>query len=128
MHMEAGEWRRTATTWNSLTRQCKSGKKHKSYVRDLVGLPAEMIKEVAADIGKYRERLLKCLCDDNQLVVAHALLVLKRANDPMLTELPKELLNRHGKITLRIGSFSETMELGAFARMLKKEAATGVRV
>ena len=103
--------------------------KKAQVVRERPGWPpAEMIKEVAADIGKYRERLLKCLCDDNQLVVAHALLVLKRANDPMLTELPKELLNRHGKITLRIGSFSETMELGAFARMLKKEAATRVRV
>ena len=90
--------------------------------------PAEMITNVAADMGRYRERLLRCLFDDNQLVVAYAMLVLKRVNDPMLKELPKELLNRHDKITLRIGSFSETMELGAFARMLKKQAATEVRV
>ena len=87
---------------------------------------AEMIKEVAAEIGKYRERLVRCLHDDDQLLVAYALLVFKRAHDPILKELPPELLNRHNKITVRTGSFSQNMELGAFARMLKKEAATKV--
>ena len=87
---------------------------------------AEMIKEVAAEIGKYRERLVRCLHDDDQLVVAYALLVFKRAHDPILNELPEEILNRHNKITVRTGSFSQNMELGAFARMLKKEAATKV--
>ena len=77
---------------------------------------------LAADIGKYRQQLVKCLLDDEQLVVAHALLVLKRADDPMLRELPEQLLNRREKITVRSGSFSEKMELGAFARMLKKQA------
>ena len=106
--------------------------KKAQVVREISGKvewpPAEMIKNIAADMGRYRERLLMCLFDDNQLVVAYAMLVLKRVNDPMLKELPKELLSRHDKITLRIGSFSETMELGAFARMLKKQAATKVRV
>src|SRR5215467_10889121 len=87
---------------------------------------AEMIKEIAAEIGKYRERLVRCLHDDDQLLVAYALLVFKRAHDPILNELPMELLNRHNKITLRTGSFSQKMELGAFARMLKKEAAARV--
>jgi hypothetical protein len=87
---------------------------------------AEMIKEVAAEIGKYRERLVRCLHDDDQLVVAYALLVFKRAHDPILNELLRELLNRHNKITVRTGSFSQSMELGAFARMLKKGAATSV--
>jgi len=87
---------------------------------------AEMIKEVAAEIGKYRERHVRCLNHDDQLLVAYALLVFKRAHDPILGELPKELLNRHNKITVRTGSFSQTMELGAFARMLKKRAAAGV--
>ena len=35
---------------------------------------AEMIQVLAADIGKYRQRLFKCLFDDEQLVVAYALL------------------------------------------------------
>ena len=90
--------------------------------------PAEFVEEIAADIGRYREQLLKCLSDEHQLVVAYALLVLKRANDPTLKELPRELLNRHGKITILMGGFSDKMELGAFARMLKKEAATKGRV
>jgi hypothetical protein len=87
---------------------------------------AEMIKGIAAEIGKYRERLVRCLHDDDQLLVAYALLVFKRAHDPILNELPEELLNRHDKITVRTGSFSEKMELGAFARMLKKGAAPRV--
>jgi len=85
---------------------------------------AEMIKDIAAEIGKYRERLVRCLHDDNQLLVAYALLVFKRVHDPILKELPAELLNRHNKITVLTGSFSEVMELGAFARMLRKQAAT----
>jgi len=88
---------------------------------------AEMIQVLAADIGKYRQQLVKCLFDDEQLVVAYALLVLKRADDPMLKELPEQLLNRREKITVRSGSFSEKMELGAFARMLKKQACRAAR-
>src|SRR5262249_39765191 len=38
---------------------------------------AEMIKEVAAEIGKYRERHVRCLNHDDQLLVAYALLVFK---------------------------------------------------
>lgn len=41
---------------------------------------------------------------------------------PVFTELSTEVLNRHEKITIVRGSFSEKMELGAFARMLQKEA------
>jgi len=81
-----------------------------------------MIQLLAADIGRYRQRLFKCLFDDEQLVVAYALLALRRADDPMLKELPEQLLNRREKITVRSGNFSEKMELGAFARMLKKQA------
>jgi hypothetical protein len=88
----------------------------------MVGPAAEMIQVLAADIGKYRQRLFKCLFDDEQLVVAYALLVLKWADDPMLKELPEQLLNRREKITVRSGSFSEKMELCAFARMLTKQA------
>jgi hypothetical protein len=102
--------------------------KNAQVVREVSGKikapSVEMIKEVAAEIGKYRERLVRCLHDDDQLLVAYALLVFKRAHDPILKELPAELLNRHNKITVRTGSFSQKMELGAFARMLNKEAAT----
>ena len=84
---------------------------------------AGMIQVLAADIGKHRQRLFKCLFDDEQLVVAYALLVLKWADDPMLKELPEQLLNRREKITVRSGSFSEKMELGALARMLRSKHA-----
>ena len=40
-----------------------------------IAWPAEeMIQVLAADIGRYRQRLFKCLFDDEQLVVAYALL------------------------------------------------------
>ena len=85
--------------------------------------PSEaMVRTIADEIGKYRERLMECLSDESQLVVAYALLVLSKVNYPALNELPTELLTRHEKITVRSGSFSDKMELGAFARMLRKEA------
>src|SRR5215472_6553287 len=85
--------------------------------------PSEaMVRTIADEIGKYRERLMECLSHESQLVAAHALLVLRKVNDPALKELPTELLTSHKKITVRTGSFSETMELGALARMLRKEA------
>jgi hypothetical protein len=85
--------------------------------------PSEaMVRTIADEIGKYRERLMECLSHGPQLVAAYALLVLRKVNDPALKELPTELLTSHKKITVRTGSFSETMELGAFARMLRKEA------
>jgi hypothetical protein len=85
--------------------------------------PSEAMVRTIADEGeKYRERLMECLSHGSQLVAAYALLVLRKVNDPALKELPTELLTSHKKITVRTGSFSETMELGAFARMLRKEA------
>jgi hypothetical protein len=85
--------------------------------------PSEaMVRTIADQIGKYRERLMQCLCNESQLVASYALLVLRKVNDPALKELPTELLTSHKKITVRTGSFSGTMELGAFARMLRKEA------
>jgi hypothetical protein len=85
--------------------------------------PSEaMVRTIADEIEKYRERLVGCLSHESQLVAAYALLVLSKVNDPALNELPTELLTCHEKITVRSGSFSHKMELGAFARMLRKEA------
>jgi len=85
--------------------------------------PSEvMVRTIADEISQYRERLMECLSHESQLVAAYALLVLRKMNDPALKELPTELLTSHKKITVRTGSFSETMELGALARMLRKEA------
>jgi len=85
--------------------------------------PSEaMVRTIADEIGKYREQLMECLSHESQLVVAYALLVLSKVNYPALNELPTELLTRHEKKTVRSGSFSDKMELDAFARMLRKEA------
>jgi hypothetical protein len=65
---------------------------------------------------------MELLSHESQVVAVYALLVLRKVNDPALKELPTELLTSHKKITVRTGSFSHTMELGAFARMLRKEA------
>ncbi|MBO0756038.1 MAG: hypothetical protein J2P54_09270 [Bradyrhizobiaceae bacterium] len=85
--------------------------------------PSEaMVRTIADEMDKHRERLAECLSHESQLVAAYALLVLRKVNDPALKELPTELLTSHKKITVRTGCFSETMELGALARMLRKEA------
>jgi hypothetical protein len=93
------------------------------YNPSRAGSPSEaMVRTIADEIDKYRERLVQCLFHESQLVTAYALLVLRKVNDPALGELPTGLMTRHEKITVCCGSFSDKMELGAFARMLKKEA------
>ena len=85
--------------------------------------PSEaMVRTIADEIGKYREQLMECLSHESQLVAAYALLVLRKVNDPALKELPTELLASRKTMTVRSGSFSNKIELGAFARMLRKEA------
>jgi hypothetical protein len=63
-----------------------------------------MVRTIADEIGKYRERLMECLSNESQLVAAYALLVLRKVNDPALKELPTELLSSHKKITVRTGA------------------------
>ena len=47
--------------------------------------PSEaMVRTIADDIGKYRERLMECLSHKSQMVAAYALLVLSKVNDRAL--------------------------------------------
>lgn len=85
-------------------------------------LESKMVQDIVEEFPKYRERVVDALLDRSQLVVAYSLLVLRNANDPVLKSLPNKLLSRCEKITIRTGSFSNKMELGAFARQLAKSA------
>jgi hypothetical protein len=59
-----------------------------------------MVRTIADEIDKYRERLVQCLSHESQLVTAYALLVLRKVNDPALGELPTGLMIREEKITV----------------------------
>jgi hypothetical protein len=67
------------------------------------------------------EKLLELLNHPHQLVVAYALLTLDRMESSTLKNLPEELLKRKEKVSLITGSFSQKMELGAFARHIQKK-------
>lgn len=69
-------------------------------------------------------KLIELLKAENQLVVAYSLLTLELMNSSALGTLPDDLLERKAKVTIREGSFSDQMELGAFARHVKKRWRT----
>ena len=71
------------------------------------------------------DSLISLLSSSSQLVVAHALETLKLQGSPVLTELSDELCDRREKVTFQHGSFRTSMDLGGFARQIRKEAQKG---
>jgi hypothetical protein len=62
----------------------------------------------------------------NQLVAAHALQALDLAGSPALADLSDEFCSRREKVTFQCGSFRNSMDLGGYARQLRKRARARV--
>lgn len=87
------------------------------------GEPAtRALVERAASLPECHAGLLALLGETSQLVVAHALQALELAGSPALAELPDELCDRRSKVTFQCGSFRTSMDLGGYARQLRKRA------
>jgi hypothetical protein len=84
--------------------------------------PLEAMLEIARGHTECHDRLVRLLSEDNQLVVAYALLTLQMMGSPVLENLPEELLERREKITIDIGSFRNSMDLGGLARQVQKRS------
>jgi hypothetical protein len=67
-------------------------------------------------------KLVGLLSSPNQLVVAYALLTLRKMNSNVRANLTGDLANRKQKITFVAGSFLNSMDLGGLARQYRKEA------
>jgi hypothetical protein len=83
--------------------------------------PLVLLEEIAAR-PECHDGLQALLNDPRQLVVAYALVALRRMGSTALAELSDELFNRREQITLSCGSFRNSMDLGGLARQYRKEA------
>lgn len=84
--------------------------------------PLEAMLEIARGHLECHDGLVRLLSDTNQLVVAYALLALEMLGSGVVENLPEGLLGRREKITIDIGSFRSSMDLGGLARQVQKRA------
>ena len=69
----------------------------------------------------FHDLLVASLAHPSQLVVGYCLVALDRMQSVALKALPAELLARRDKITILMGSFSQSMDIGGLARQLTKK-------
>lgn len=81
---------------------------------------ARHFTELLRDRLDLESELVELLNHKSQLVAAYSLIALDLMDSQALENLPGSLLGRHEKITTHMGSFSDKMELGAFARQIQK--------
>lgn len=72
--------------------------------------------------GRFESPLLGLLANSNQLVVAYALIALELMGSDRLASLPETLLANRSNLTLQFGSIRNAMDLGGFARQVRKRA------
>ena len=80
-----------------------------------------LVEQVAA-MPECHDRLLSLLSSPSQLVVAHALQSLELMGSPVLAKLPDELCDRCQQVSFQCGSFRNSMDLGGYARQVRKRA------
>ena len=84
--------------------------------------PLQISLEIAERHACCHDALVDLLSSDSQLVAAYALLTLERMGSDVLVSLPAELLDSRKQITLHMGSFKNSMDLGGLARQVQKRA------
>src|SRR5262245_12052926 len=84
---------------------------HEGPTRQGFPEPLEAMLEIARGHLECHDGLVRLLVENDQLVVAYALLTLQMMGSHVLEELPEGLLGRE-KITIDIGSFRSSMDLG----------------
>jgi hypothetical protein len=84
--------------------------------------PARALVEQVAGVPECHDGLVALLQAPSQLVVAHALQALELMRSPALAELPDELCGRRQQVTFQCGSFRTSMDLGGYARQIRKRA------
>lgn len=84
--------------------------------------PLQISMEIAEKHLDCEDALVELLGSESQLVAAYALLTLERMNSDVVAELPTELLECRKQITLHMGSFRNSMDLGGLARQVQKRA------
>jgi hypothetical protein len=81
-----------------------------------------LAERIADEYPQFHDDLIDLLSSTRTLVVAYALMTLRKMRSPFLADLPEELLNRRGQVTISVGSVRNSMDLGGLARQYRKEA------
>jgi hypothetical protein len=81
---------------------------------------ARHLAELIGDRPSLEPKLVQLLGHESQLVSAYSLLTLDLMDSRFVEHLPGNVFGRREKITTLMGSFSDKMELGAFARHIAK--------
>jgi hypothetical protein len=84
--------------------------------------PGRALVERVAAVPECHDGLLGLLSSPDQLVVAYALEALELMGSPALADLSDELCNRRQQVTFQCGSFHNAMDLGGYARQIRKRA------
>jgi hypothetical protein len=84
--------------------------------------PARALVEQVAACQECHGELVSLLASPNQLLVAHALQALELMQSNVLADLPDELCDRTQQVTFRCGSVKNSMDLGGYARQIRKRA------
>jgi hypothetical protein len=88
-----------------------------------LGMPeALQLVEEIANVPDCHAGLVELLSSPQQLVVGYALMTLDRMGSPVLAELPDDLCGRRENISIQCGSFRTGMDLGGYARQVRKRA------
>ena len=88
--------------------------------------PRGAAEAIAAAHPELHDSLVALLDDPNQLVAAYALITLELMRSSILGRLSESLLQRRDKVTCVMGSFSQPMDLGGFARRIRKKYSNHV--
>jgi hypothetical protein len=81
-----------------------------------------LVEQVVADWPEARDKVIDLLSHPVALVAAHALLCLRRADDPILLTLDAALFESTGSVSVQEGSFRTASNLGSLARKWAKQA------
>jgi hypothetical protein len=81
-----------------------------------------LVEQVVAKWPERRDQIGGLVTHPIALVVAHALLCLHRARDPMLLSLDAALLESTKAVSIQEGSFRTSSNLGSLARKWVKQA------
>lgn len=84
--------------------------------------PLAVAERIAGEYPQFHDALVDILTSPHQLVVAYALMTLRMMRSPILAKLSEELANRKEKVTIAIGCFLNSVDLGGLARQYRKEA------
>lgn len=79
------------------------------------------LENIAARPKDFHDLLVASLSHPSQIVVGYCLLALDQMQSTALRNLPPELLTRRDQISIHLGSFRQSMDLGGLARQLNKK-------